>query len=1669
MRSTVTRARCSGRQIELGALRAEAFAVLHHTFNNALHMSVEAQSELLTFLIADVRGYTSFTQSHGDEAAARLAGAFAEIAREGVEAHGGKVIELRGDEALAVFASAPAALRAAVDLQLIFADEVELHPELPLRVGIGVDAGPAVPVEGGYRGGALNLAARLCSKAGPGEVFASEGVLRLAGTIGGLTVHPHGQFEMKGLSDLVHVSRVSLDHLDPDALAARFEPDGRVAPEPSDVPRALDRTTPIVGRDPEIHRLRWAWRLARRHEGSALLILGPPGIGKTRLIAELAASVAHDGASVSYLTRSERLAPGIVDGELDGETPALVVLDDLEEGGSALELATSLWRSAAGTRALLVVAMDDSALTTDLRALVREAGDAVVRPAPLDLDDIREIAGLYFGGSAETLPASLLESTGGIPRRIHRQVSEWAFAEAGRRLGASASKAAAERSGLRSVESELAGNVVHLQSIRERARLYGSSDDAVGEPASSPFKGLASFDVRDEDLFFGRERLVGELVARLAGARLLAVVGPSGSGKSSAVRAGLIPSVRSGVLPGSEGWRVALFRPGEHPIGELGRSLRSAITPTTALEAEAPVGELLAGILDGEHVLLVVDQFEEVFTACADESERAAFLAALADAANRPRGGVTVVLAIRADHYGRCAENPALAQLLGSNHVLIGSMTGDEYRRAIEQPALRVGVHVEPALTEALVAEVGDEPGALPLLSTALLELWERREGRAITLDAYLTTGGVRGAVSRLAEEVFGGFSLEQQAIARAVMLRLAAPGENETVVRRRVPLVEFDPEQNPDVAHVVEVLIDRRLLTVSDGVVEVAHEALLREWPRLRGWLDEDRAGRVLHAHLIDATRGWARGGQDPGELYRGARLASALDWTTEHTLELNELEREFLSASREASQQEVERQRRANRRLRGLLVGVAAFLVVALVAGGLAIVQRSRARRSAEVADAQRLGAQAVVEDELDTSLLLAREAIAIDDSVHTRSTLLASLLKAPGAISVLPGTGDRVLEIDASAEGRIFATTDNVGGVAIYDADALRLLRIVRPDQEAGSIAVSADGTTVVQALSGDEGTSLGFISVSDGSVRDVALPRGVELAGIDPIVYRPDGSEILSIESRPDSNAPSIVRRDAVTGHRLAAQPLAVANPDTLKISNDGSTLAIGSFGPDRVTALDAETFQPIASFAQRGPAFGIAPDGQTIAIGNWDGSVEVVDVPTGEHRILQGRHTASVQGVGFSPDGSTLVTTGDDRDVIVWDLEAGAIREILHGHAGRAFGPAFDRSGDTAFTVGLDDRVIAWDLTSERRIGRRSDYADSSAFNGDGDFVTAGTADGSLFAFSGGNGRVVVQVPGTSEPVWETDPWTDGQFQEIQDGDVAFAPFDTDLVTSLAFDPGGDVLAVSGQHRQVVTYEAGTGRELARWNGSEIAWVNSLTFAPDGSLVTANDDGRVAYWDPTTGELRRELRATPFQPDPAAFSGAVANAVPSPDGSAVAVITYELGGSQELETIDARSGDVIWDGAEPDRWGSVVAWSPDARFLATGGRQSGELNLWDAATGRRVAEPAKASAGFVLSIDFAWQGSLIVAGGTDGTVRLFDSDSLEQVGANIPADDNQGASTDVLPGDEMLVLSNTGHEWRWDLDPVRWARQACTVANRNLTRAEWRAFLPGWTYAPSCRT
>jgi hypothetical protein len=714
-----------------------------------------------------------------------------------------------------------------------------------------------------------------------------------------------------------------------------------------DLPAELDFRTPLADRSADLRWLRAAWRTARRGRGHVVVISGPKGIGKTRLAAELAREIRAQGGELRYAScvGSGQHARTALAETASATTPTLLVLDDLDAADEPLlEAVREAEGSLAAHPALVLVTSRAPAAGVRHRQIQGLDGTALT-----------ELVTLIAGDAATSLPLhALLEETEGVPQRVHETIAEWQRAEASRRLGEAAHRAAAGRDELRAAQADLTSSVIDLQRALGRFE-----PDAAAAEQACPFKGLASFDVADADDFFGREQLVADIVARLPGAKLLGVVGPSGSGKSSIVRAGLSAALAGGALPGSERWAQAVIRPGEHPLAELDAA-RSGATGTT---------------------LLVVDQLEEVFTICRDHDERAAFL----DALTAPPPGETVVVAVRADFYGRFAALPALASLLAENHVLVGPMKSDELRRAIELPARRAGLRIEPALVAALEADVVNEPGGLPLLSTALVELWQHRDGRTLRLENYRGSGGVQGAVARLAEEAYGGLTADQQAIARSIFLRLA-DGEGEAVSRRRASLSELELDANEDARRVLSVLTQSRLVTVSEETVEVAHEALLREWPRLHAWLEEGAEGRRLHRHLTQAAKEWDESARDPAELYRGPRLAAALEWAGEHHTQLNDLELHFLAESQAVGEHEVRRIRQTNRRLRALLIGAAVFLAAALTAGGLAIFQSleahqesDRAERAARLALARELAfASLRLPPGSELSILLAREAV-------------------------------------------------------------------------------------------------------------------------------------------------------------------------------------------------------------------------------------------------------------------------------------------------------------------------------------------------------------------------------------------------------------------------------------------------------------------------------------------------------------------------------------------------------------------------------------------------------------------------------------------------------------------------------------------------------------------
>jgi WD40 repeat protein/DNA-binding SARP family transcriptional activator len=1137
-----------------------------------------------------------------------------------------------------------------------------------------------------------------------------------------------------------------------------------------------------------------------------------------------------------------------------------------------------------------------------------------------------------------------------------------------------------------------------------------------------PYKGLAQFEPGDAEFFFGRERLVEELVARLADVQLLAVVGPSGSGKSSVLRAGLLPALARDWL---------LVRPGERTAAEL----------VAALESVRP----------GDQLVLAVDQLEELFASSVDVDERRAFVDALVDAAWDPGRRAVVLLALRADFFGHVARHPELADLVGPNHVLLGPPTRAELRRAIDGPADRAGLEVEPALVDALVDDVAGEPGGLPLLSTALVDLWTRRDGRALALAAYEQTGGVRGAVARHAESAFGALPDDDRDVGRRILLRLVSTGGgDEPPTRRRAARSEFDAEHDPRVERVLSALVRERLLVADDTTVELVHEALLDHWPRLERWLDENAHGRRLHRQLTDAASSWDASGRDAGELYRGARLAAALEWAeaTGTDAGLNQLEREFLQASHTAST-------RATRRLRALLAAALVLLVAALIAGAVALQARGTARHRATAAIAQRLGAQALVEPALDRALLLAREGVELDDSVPTRSNLLGALLRSPAALTVLHGGGTRVQDAALGVDGRMLAVRGDDGSVAFFDLHTLRehgarfqasgkLVYCGAIGRPVHAMALSPDGHTLAVGDQTSDGLHAGLTLVDTRSHR-ATTSRVSPRAATEDVVFAPDGRHVVTGEAVTCHSSPPqevLVARSAADG-RVLGQSRPIAGGRLIGFTRDGSRLLVAS-GEAVTYLLDGRTFARVRTFAVGGMG-ALSPAADMAAFGRDDGTVTFLDLPTGKVRPAARRATGRVLALAFSHDGKVLATSSDDGSVYIWDVPSGRLRERFTGHAGAAVAPLFSPDGTTLATGSSDGGEIVWDVLGERRLGRPFRFG-PVAVRGEGGHEPAANAstavavspDGSLFATSPSPGRVTL---------WRNRDQT--VVRELR------GPFG--YVVSLAFSHDGRLLAATGNAPNTVVWNVATRRIVRILHSPVSAGAAGVAFSPSDELVataglgTPDDPGLLRIYELASGRLLGNVRVHGTLQDLDFSSDGKLLASAGLDGD---VLIWNVTRRHLQRTIPSRAA--IF----------TIRFAPDGRTVATGGI-SGTVDFWNAADGRRAAPPLGDQNGPVISVSYDPTGRELVTTSADGKLRLWDLRSRKLVGAPLPGSDVGGWGTFFADGGHAIAVFPDGTGVVWNTNPHDWQAHACRVAHRTLTEAEWRDFLPERTYRPTC--
>ena len=1179
-----------------------------------------------------------------------------------------------------------------------------------------------------------------------------------------------------------------------------------------------------------------------------------------------------------------------------------------------------------------------------------------------------------------------------------------------------------------------------------------------------PYPGLAAFGPEQARWFFGRDRLLAELSARLDDrARhggLLMIVAPSGAGKSSLLQAGLIPALDDGAVPGSRHWPRLLFTPTAHPMAILTANLAACagVGPEQAREAlVADIGQYTAMMrqaltadqdTSGIRVVMIIDQLEELFTQCTDESERRRFVEVISHLADVGPDGqppvALVVCGLRSDFYTHCADHARLRAALQDGQLYVGPMSQNELREAILYPAQDMGLDIEPGLVELLLSDLGAttadgyEAGRLPLLAHALRTTWQQRHGHTLTVDGYRVTGGIQQAVATTAEHIFTCLEPVDQQTARTLFLRLVTIGDSDQGARRRVAQTDLTRVgfNTGSAVMVINAFTQGRLLTQSQDSVEISHEALLSAWPRLQGWIDDDRAGLLIRQHLIDAAAAWCKDGRDPSGLYRGTRLAIARDWAVSGASPggMDAVTAEFLQASLRLEEHERLTVRRRTRRLRMLAGALALLLVAALAAAGAAFNQRQIAIANSQVAGSRELAAKSALADRPEAGMILAAAAFGQADTVEARSALLSAGSRY--FAGELTGTDQLIVSMAYAPDGRtIAASTMDAGGANQFEVRPLRA-SIIRWD--------TADPRRRVH----------------------IPLPQGW---GMTSIVFSPDGRLLATVES--NSERISVTLRDPVTlksiatlDNRRASNSSAILHA---AFSRDGRIIAVSGSHAVRLWDVHTRTLLATVSTGKTDrTAFDLKPDGRQLAIGEEDGRVRLWNVATrrtteflkGQDpaRIVRfspdGRVVATLSGdtvqlwdtsthreistqrvagllndLAFSPDG-TMVAAAGNSGVQVWDVYSGIELALLTGHYGGGVSAvAFGPQGRLA-SGGYEGSVRLWDMGRSVLVAHPASAVASIAYSRRGRSLITGSFDGSVRMWN---------IPTQTSSLL----FGRGSLNDSDPTEIALNPDETILAASI----GQDVRLWDIVHNRLIT-------TLIPPQPSPT--VTGLAFSPDGrTLVTVTGDltvggsgkGQLRLWDVRSGHLIATV--TPSIPGYTTESFlAVAF---SPDGRTLAT-GHDSGFIRLWDVTSRRAIAALWHGR-----GSVpmVSFSPDGRTIATGGVDR-TVRLWDTASRRQIA--ALPGPDVIRRFAFSPDGQTLAAGGFDGSVRLWNMATRRLI-AVLSSPEYIAKSISELPitsvafspdGRTLAAGRTNGTILHWDLDPDHVITTICKLIQRS---------------------
>jgi len=1271
------------------------------------------------------------------------------------------------------------------------------------------------------------------------------------------------------------------------------------------------------------------------------------------------------------------------------------------------------------------------------------------------------------------------------------------------------------------------GEVDHALNAARSLLLTGQSVDAatpvllmrlkdaqLWEPLwakTNPYRGLAAFTENDAEFFFGRESLIQELSDKVRHQRFIAVVGPSGSGKSSVVQAGLLLK-----LP--KDWQVIKLRPGNDPYANEEWQMANG-KPS----ADSPV----------RRYVIFIDQFEELFALCTPDVQtrfQDDVQALIAGAAP-----ITVILTLRADFFGYLQNSPLGHHL---EHALVNvlPMAPDDLRAAIANPAKAVGLRFEAGLVETIMEDAQRARHTLPLLQFALTQLWEQQTRGTLTYDAYVAAGRVAGAIGLRAEDTYNELTSAEQQIARRVFTRLVHYGEGDaadTRQRRAFPELLTHPDERAALHRLLHRLADARLATTGEaqGVesVEIIHDALLKEWPRLAQWLADQREFYLWRQRLETYLGTWEAQGRDDSALLRGALLAEAERWAQMQSEELNPKEQAYIHHSlvlrqREEAAQAAQQQRELEqtqalarsetRRVRNLRIGLSVavlFLLAALGAAWIAMQKTNLAEQQAQIALSRQLTTQAqTVWDQRNQfpmyaprAVLLAVESLRRHPESDAHQLLTAGLVWLPREVAWMTHE-EWVGSVAFSPDGRWVVSGSHDDTARVWEAATGREVARMTHEGDVTSVAFSPDGQWVVSG---------GW----DQTARVWEAATGIEVArmthegAVSAVAFRPDGRWVVS-GSRDDT-----ARVWEATTGREVARMTHEGDVTTVAFSPDERWVVSGSVDTTRV--WEATTGREVArmSHAKKG-AYSVtfSPDGRWVVYGSvdttrvWNGTVENVGM----------MHEGTVSAVAFSPDGRWVVSGSGDHTARVWNVVTGVeVARMTHEEAVSAV--AFSPDGRWVVSGSYDKTTRVWEPATGREVVRMTHEGEvtSVAFSPDGRWVVSGVVSGidytaqvwevatgvavawmthesgvSAVSFSP-DGRWVVSGSGDKTArVWEAATGIEVA-RMTHEGDVnavAFSP-DGRWVVSMGFERFRNA-CIRGTAR---VWEAATGREVARMTHE--GNVSVVAFSPDGQWVLSagcdecssgsctSDSARV--WEAATGaEVARMthegfVEAVAFSPNGRrVVSGSVdrtARVWEVATGAEVARMTHE--GYVEAVAFSpdgrwvvsgSRDGNArVWEAAtgrevvQMTHEGSVtaVAFSPDGRWVVSG---SGDktARVWEAATGREIARITHEME--VTSVAFSLDGRWVVSGSGDNTARVWEA----ATGAELARMTHEDWVTSVaFSPDGWWVVSGshdgTARVWWWQ--PEDMIRLACERLTRNLTREEWTQYLGDEPYRATC--